>query len=238
MMIVARIRRGEGPFWGTLKRFLWNCLHFHVPVFGLVRPLFALLYHLHVCTAETLRWLVRVFWYEPLFRSQCDEVGERFQMEQLPYITGSGRIALGKRVRLSGKPSFTFNNRHCIRPEIRIGDGTFIGHECNFGIAQRIAIGKHCLLAARVSVRDFDGHPLDAGRRRANEPTPPEGIRPICIGNDVWIGAGAIILKGVRIGDRAVIGAGAVVTRDVAADTVVAGNPARVVKHLESAPSC
>jgi maltose O-acetyltransferase len=57
-------------------------------------------------------------------------------------------------------------------------------------------------------------------------------VLPVIIGDDVWIGHGAVILKGVTIGDRAVIGAGAVVTRGVPADTVVAGNPARVVKRL------
>ena len=66
----------------------------------------------------------------------------------------------------------------------------------------------------------------------SGEPTPPEGIRPVTIGDDVWIGANALILKGVSIGDRAIVGAGAVVTKDVAADVVVAGNPARVVKRL------
>jgi len=88
------------------------------------------------------------------------------------------------------------------------------------------------LLATGVRVFDFDGHPLDAERRRRYEPTPAEGIRPVIIGDDVWIGTGAIILKGVTIGDRAIVGAGAVVAKDVPADVVVAGNPARLVKHL------
>ena len=56
---------------------------------------------------------------------------------------------------------------------------------------------------------------------------------PISIGDDVWIGGGAIVLPGVTIGDRAVVGAGSVVTRDIAADAIVAGNPARAVRDLE-----
>src|SRR5207247_2133879 len=92
--------------------------------------------------------------------------------------------------------------------------------------------GRHCLLAAGVRVFDFDGHPLDADRRRRGEPAPADAIRPVTIGDDVWIGTAAMILKGVTIGDRAVIAAGAVVARDVPADVVVAGNPAQVVKRL------
>src|SRR6266849_3315706 len=92
----------------------------------------------------------------------------------------------------------------------------------------------NALLAAGVSVRDFDGHPLDAARRRAKEPTPPEDVKPVRIGDNVWIGNGALIMKGVTIGDRAVVAARSVVTRDVPTDVVVAGVPARVVKHLEA----
>ncbi|MBI1764837.1 MAG: hypothetical protein HYR56_25785 [Acidobacteria bacterium] len=153
-------------------------------------------------------------------------------MEQLPYINGRGRIVIGQNVQLSGKSGFTFGNRHRVDPLLEIGDDTFIGHGSCFTVARSVRIGTGCLLAGNVRIADYDGHPVDAVRRRAKEPTPPEGIRPVTIGDDVWIGYGAIILKGVTIGERAIIGAGAVVTRDVPADVVVAGNPARVVKHL------
>ena len=232
MSIAVKIRQGEGPVWGPLKWVARKILHFHIPVSPLTRPFFAMLYGVHVFGREGLICALRFFWYEPLFRSQCVSVGESFQMESLPYLTGRGRIVLGDRVRLSGKSSFGFSNRLHAHPELVIGDDTFIGHDCSFGVADSVRIGSHCLLAGRVRVSDFDGHPLDAERRRAKEPTPREGIKPVVIGDDVWIGAGAAILKGVTVGDRSVVGAGAVVTKDVPPDVVVAGNPARVVKHL------
>jgi acetyltransferase-like isoleucine patch superfamily enzyme len=82
-----------------------------------------------------------------------------------------------------------------------------------------------------VSVGDYDGHPIDPVLRRFSS-APPEEIRPVMIGDDVWIGRHATILKGVTIGDRSIVGAGAVVTRSVPPDVVVAGNPARVVRSL------
>jgi acetyltransferase-like isoleucine patch superfamily enzyme len=232
MNLLTKLRRGEGPFWGRLKRLAKWLLCAHVPVFWLTRPLFALLYLVHVALREgTLRALC-FFWYEPLFRSQCAAVGAGFQMEHLPYILGTGRIVLGDHVHFAGKPAFVFGNRGSATPELVIGDHSFVGHDATFAVSASVRVGRHCLIAGGVRVSDYDGHPVDAARRRAGEPTPPDGIRPVVIGDDVWIGSDAILLKGVTIGDRSIVGAGAVVTRDVPPDVVVAGNPARIVKHL------
>src|ERR1051326_2663931 len=228
--IAIRIRSGHGRLWGVLKNATRRVLTMHLPVVRGARPFFGALYNLHVIVREGTALGLRFFWYEPLFRSQCESVGARFRMERLPYITGRGRIRIGDGVRLSGKSGFGFSNQGECAPSIEIGDGTFIGHECSFGVAGLITIGRCCLLAARVSVRDFDGHPVDARDRREGRRAPREAIRPVMIGDDVWIGAGATILKGVRIGERAIVGAGAVVTADVPPDSVVAGNPARVIR--------
>jgi len=232
MSIGVKIRRGEGPFWGAVKRCAQGVLSFHLPAQGVFRLVFGALYRIHVGCRETTIWALRFLWYEPLFRSQCETVGRQFQMEKLPYLTGHGSIVIGERVRVSGKPNIGFNNRVHERPSLQIGDGSFIGHGSSFAVAKSICIGKHCLIAAGATIRDFDGHPIDAERRRRNEPQPADAIAPVVIGDDVWIGQSALILKGVRIGDRAIVASRAVVTKDVPADAVVAGNPARIVKSL------
>ena len=233
MSLRAKLRRGEGPFWGRMKRATKVVLSFHLPVNGFTRPLFRLCYLFHVFVRESWIWAWRFCWNEPLFRSRCESVGTGLQMEALPYIVGAGRIVIGEGVRLSGKFSVAFGRSDSAgMPELVIGNGTFIGHMCGFNVGRSIRIGHHCLLAGHVSIFDMDGHPLDAARRRAGEPTPPELIDPVVIGDDVWVGNGAVILKGVTIGARSVVAARAVVTRDVPADTIVAGNPARIVKAL------
>lgn len=237
MKWIAKIRRGEGPLWSRLKNAARFCLSIHVPVVGVSRPVFRVLYRGHVFVRELFIWAARFFWYEPLFRSQCESVGPGFQMESLPYLQGKGRIVIGGAVRLSGKSTIAFGSRAEALPELVIAEGSFIGHQCAFNIGRSIRIGKHCLLAGGVRVFDMDGHPIDAAARRNGEPTPPEGIRAVVLGDDVWVGAGATILKGVTIGDRAIVAAGSVVTRSVPCDTVVAGNPARVVKSLVSSDS-
>ena len=116
---------------------------------------------------------------------------------------------------------------------IEIGDGTRINGAC-IHAARRITIGRNCLIASNMTMLDSDGHGVTPEDRQAANPV----SLPVEIGDNVWIGMNSIILKGVRVGDGAVIGAGSVVTKDVPANCVAAGNPARVVKAVESVSSC
>jgi acetyltransferase-like isoleucine patch superfamily enzyme len=150
-------------------------------------------------------------------------------MEELPYIQGKGSIIIGDHVRLSGKSGITFGRPSPDLPRLVIGDHSFIGHACSFNIGRSITIGKHCLIATSVNIYDMDGHPLDAGLRRLGHPTPADRINPVVIGDDVWIGSGALVLKGVNIGDQAIVAARSVVTTDVPPGSIVGGNPARAI---------
>ena len=111
-------------------------------------------------------------------------------------------------------------------PNITVGRTVFIGPDCAFTGHAPIDIADEVMIAHKVNLVTA-GHPVEPGRRR-------EYITaaPISIGSNVWIGAAATVLPGVRIGEGSVVAAGAVVTRDVAPATLVAGVPARVVREL------
>lgn len=94
-----------------------------------------------------------------------------------------------------------------------------------------VKIGKHCNIGGNVRIFDHDFHALDAEVRRGPRGCDDCATKPITIGDDVFIGAQSIILKGVIIGDRAIIGAGSVVPKDIPADCIAAGNPAVIVKR-------
>lgn len=124
---------------------------------------------------------------------------------------------------------------------IRIGRQCYIGEGTRIWSGVDICIGDHVLIAHNVSIFDNLTHPMDWKERRDQFAAiattgHPSNIdladEPIAIGDDAWIGAHAIILKGVTIGPRAIVAAGSVVTRDVAADTVVAGNPASFLRAV------
>lgn len=121
---------------------------------------------------------------------------------------------------------------------IEIGDdSTLVG--AVFMCAEYIAIGRRVIVSYNVTLADSDFHPLEPEARKrdaiANRPDgdksdrPELQSRPIRIGDDVWIGIGAILLKGITVGDGARIAAGAVVTRDVPPGACVDGNPAKTV---------
>lgn len=110
---------------------------------------------------------------------------------------------------------------------IILGDNVFINFNLTVLDEALVTIGNNVFIGPNVSIYTAC-HPLDPDERRDGR----EWAEPVTIGNDVWIGGGATILPGVTIGDAAVIAAAAVVTRDVAPRTLVAGNPARALRHF------
>jgi len=119
----------------------------------------------------------------------------------------------------------------CHEGTVEIGDKTVFGQECTISAYRRVRIGAECVIADRVMFIDFDHGVVEVER-----PIRLQGIykRDVEVGSNVWLGYGACILRGVRVGDNAIVGANAVVTRDVPANAVVAGIPARVIRMRDA----
>lgn len=120
---------------------------------------------------------------------------------------------------------------------ISVGDWCYIGEGTRIWSGAEIKIGNRVLISHGVNIFDNTTHPMDPVQRHEQFREiflkgHPEDIdlddRPVHIGDDAWIGAGAIVLKGVTIGARAIVAAGSVVTRDVPDDAIAMGNPARL----------
>ncbi len=105
--------------------------------------------------------------------------------------------------------------------KLKIGNETYINGDCRIRCQESITIGNFCAISHDFTVMDSDFHKLNGEKK----------VKPVVIGNHVWIGTRVTILKGVTIGDGAVIAAGSVVTKDVPANTMVAGVPAKVIKE-------
>jgi acetyltransferase-like isoleucine patch superfamily enzyme len=118
--------------------------------------------------------------------------------------------------------------------EASIGAKTVMGQECTISAFQHVSIGRECILADRVMLIDFDH-----GVTEVDRPIRLQGIykRDVRVGHNVWIGYGACVLRGVRIGDNSIIGSNSVVTKQVPENAVVAGAPARVIRMREQPSS-
>jgi acetyltransferase-like isoleucine patch superfamily enzyme len=118
----------------------------------------------------------------------------------------------------------------CHEGVISIGAKTVLGQECTISAYQHVSIGRECVIADRVMLIDFDHGVVEVER-----PIRLQGIykRDVRVGNNVWIGYGACVLRGVTIGDNAIVGTNSVVTKDVPANAVVGGVPARVIRMRE-----
>jgi acetyltransferase-like isoleucine patch superfamily enzyme len=175
-------------------------------------------------------------YHEPLFRKSCARVGGDLQLyEDMPKCMGSLRIELGDRVTLAGHQTW-LGSGDSHDKLLTIGNDSYVGYGVVISVGKQVVLGSHVLIADRVLLTGYDGHPLDPLARARGEKPLESGIGDVSVGDYAWVGAHAIVLKGVSIGRGAIVAAGAVVTKDVPELCVVAGNPARVVKTIDPPP--
>jgi carbonic anhydrase/acetyltransferase-like protein (isoleucine patch superfamily) len=172
-------------------------------------------------------YTIGYLWYAPRFYHW----GQKVILQNPDFLFQTKAITLGDRVSIrKGSRLETIGDWDGKQPKLTIGEGTAIQFYFHCGAAKSVIIGKNVLIAGRVyisdhdhEIDDFDKSPMQSGLK----------IAPVRIEDEVWIGEGAAILKGVTIGRRAVIGANAVVTKNVPPFTVVGGIPARVIRELK-----
>lgn len=149
------------------------------------------------------------------------------------------RIVIGANTQIRGEVTLYGYARM-----LKIGDNCYIGRGSIIRAGEELIIGDDVLISHNVTIMDTDSHEIDCKERSESykkmltfgHPTQKGNVvtRPIHIKNYVWIGYNCCILKGVTIGEGAILAAGSVVTRDVPSYTIVAGNPAVVIKKLDA----
>lgn len=172
-------------------------------------------------------------WYtEHFLAPACDALGEYHSFMKPWYTSISGpNIEIGRCATVISEPESRVKigvwGREQGQGRIRIGDNVLMSPGTRISACDEIVIGNGVMMAHGVYITDSDWHDLYDRTARS------ERQAPIHIADNVWLGDRCTVLKGVNIGENSVVAACAVVTRDVPANTVVAGNPARVVKQLD-----
>ena len=175
----------------------------------------------------------RIWKYRAL--STCERVNGTPIVYQPVLFLGEGTISIGRDVEFGWPTSGGFYSGYChveasaAESTIEIGDGAQVNNDALLkSEGPGIRIGPNALLGSRVCIYDSDFHELHPARRRGGRPA----MAPVELQENVFIGDGVLILKGVTIGAHAVVGAGSVVTSSIPSGVIAAGNPARVVREL------
>lgn len=157
------------------------------------------------------------------------QISQRVRIKHPTVFQGRGRLILSKNVTLGYRLVGGVNASIVLQPRevdavIKIGERTAIMNGCEIIARNSITIGADCQIGPHTLIYDSDFHGIDPKHRDQ-----PGETSPVVIGDNVWIGSRALILKGISVGRDAVIAAGSVVTKDVPAGTIVAGNPAKQI---------
>ena len=199
------------------------------PLHGGLPALLGFMWTHGMCTPKYARLVFRL-----LLKRFLTSYGRRLKLDGLSFIGPHVTIQIGKNARVElGRWSWLGHGTkiRCHEGVVSIGAKTVMGQECTISAYQHVSIGRECVIADRVMLIDFDHGVVEVER-----PIRLQGIykRDTRVGNNVWIGYGACILRGVTVGDNAIIGTNAVVTKDVPANAVVGGVPARVIRMREA----
>jgi acetyltransferase-like isoleucine patch superfamily enzyme len=183
---------------------------------------------------KMLNWRYGRLAWRYLWRRVLTAAGRRWRTDGFVFfgrgleieISPRGRVDFGRFVWVGDRTKI-----RCHEGLVEIGAKTVLGQECTISAYQHVRIGEQCVIADRAMFIDFDHGVVEVER-----PIRLQGIykRDVEVGNNVWIGYGACILRGVRVGDNSVIGTNSVVTKDVPANAVVGGIPARVLRMREA----
>lgn len=222
--IILKIKRRETPLYHFLYRFLVSVRLFSIPS---IRWIHLPLYYIDQSIRRTFHWVIRIFWHVPLFKARCEKVGKGLKLpDGIPYLIGNHlRVRLGDHVMISRTTigaSKVFD-----APVLEIGNNSGVGYGTVISVTKRITIGDHVMIGTNCMIMDSDDHPIDPAQRLLRESVKEKDVKPVTIGNNVWVGAYCTILKGVTIGENSVISAHSVIVRDVMPNCIYAGNPAR-----------
>jgi acetyltransferase-like isoleucine patch superfamily enzyme len=192
---------------------------------------------------DTLRFLARNrmltpryarLLYRYLWRRFLTPAGWRWETDGPVFFGKRLELQIGKRGKIRfGRFVWVGDGTkiRCHEGEVRVGAKTVIGQDCTISAYRRVRIGEQCVIADRAMFIDFDHGGVAVAR-----PIRVQGIymREVDVGSNVWIGYGACFLRGVHVGDNSIVGTSSVVTRDVPANAVVGGVPAKVLRMREA----
>ena len=183
---------------------------------------------------DMLNWRYARLGWRYLWRRFLTPAGWRWETDGPVFFGKRLQLQIAKRARVRfGRFSWIGDGTkiRCHEGVVEIGEKTVMGQECTISAYKHVRIGEQCVIADRAMFIDFDHGVVEVER-----PIRVQGIykRDCIVGSNVWIGYGACFLRGIRVGDNAIVGTNSVVTKDVPANAVVGGVPAKVIRMRDA----
>lgn len=228
------VKEPKTPFFRVLNRIAVKVRGFSVPVW---KPFHRLAYREWVTRRYVWHDFWRRFYYEPMFKSMCREVGPGFRMEYAgngsTTILGELDIHLGSNVKMFDN-TFLTGLLTGERSVLRVGDNNYIAPLCRIIVAKNVTIGDWNLIGCRL-ITDNSGHPVKdvMGRLKSGGGLPSEkSIRPVTIGNYCYLATQTVVYPGTTVGDGVVAQVGTHLSGNIPPFTLVGGNPMRILGKL------
>jgi len=233
--ISLKIRKRETPFYDRIYRFGKGVQRISVPTIG---PIHSFLYREWAGRTSLWHNFWRLFYYQPMFKSQCEEVGSGFIMHYagngIMRIAGKLKIYIGSNVTIFDNTSFV-GLKVLDDPKLFIDNNTYIGPQVKIYVGKEVRIGKHTMITSRM-ITDNPGHSftnvMDRLKDGGGNPLPDE-IRPVNIGDYCFLPLDCVVYPGVTIGDGVVARIGTHINHDIPPFCLVAGNPSRIIRKFD-----
>lgn len=229
-----KVRRRETPVYDALYKAARRVRNLSMPV---IPGVHSFLYH--EWAARTSAWhnFWRFVYYEPMFKSQCREVGRGFKLwyagNGICRILGNLHIRLGDNVTMFDNMSLV-GLRVFDDPEFVVGSNSYIGPLTRFMVARSIRIGAYCILGSEVMMTDNPGHPVGAKERCVPGGGLPaaDSVHPVVIGDFCWIPTGCCVYPGAVVGDGVVAKLHTHIKGVIPSFSLIGGHPCRIERLL------
>lgn len=188
---------------------------------------------LHCSISHTYKWLAQTFYWTPMFKTSLLDGGRKLYLYGgKPQVLGPIDITIGSRCRISGCTTFSGRWAGEATPQLIIGDDVGISWQTTIAVGRKVQLGNRVRIAGQCLLSGYAGHPVNAQDRAAGLPDTDDQVGDILLEDDVWLGTGVKVMAGVKIGQGTIVAAGSIVTKNLPANIVAAGIPARPVRTL------
>ena len=225
------VKAQDNPLSKLVYQAGWMVRHGSLPVVPAIhRPL----YKLHCGVASAWSSLITALWTKPLFQSQFEKAPKEMHLygKGMPYLSGTPKMIIGERCKVSTQTAILGRVTGEHQPELIVGNNVAIGWQTHIAIGTKVHLHNNVYMGGKNVLAGFPGHPMDPDARARGEADTEDQIGDIILEDSVWLGMGVAVTAGVTIGRGTVVATNSVVTKDLPANVLAGGVPARVIRPL------